>query len=234
MIRKTNHPNIYKNTRNNHLFTRNLTPGYSSYGEVLITYADVQYREWNPHSSKLSAAIRKGLVHTFLSEGAIVLYLGASSGTTVSHVSDIVGKTGFVFALERAPAMMRNLILLAQKRPNIAPVLADANQPRLYEKDLLPIDWLYQDIAQKNQVEIFLKNLKFLKKNKYAFLIIKARSINVAENPSTIFDTVKKEIEKQVVIIQTITLEPYQKDHCLFVCQKIVNAISNGTNSGVY
>ena len=31
--------------------------------------------------------------------GYIVLYLGASSGTTVSHVSDIIGEKGSVFSL---------------------------------------------------------------------------------------------------------------------------------------
>ena len=51
----------------------------------------IEYRAWNPFRSKLAAAILGGVDQIHIKPGAKVLYLGAASGTTVSHVSDIVG-----------------------------------------------------------------------------------------------------------------------------------------------
>jgi rRNA 2'-O-methyltransferase fibrillarin len=51
----------------------------------------IEYRVWNPFRSKLGAAILGGVDQIHIKPGAKVLYLGAASGTTVSHVSDIVG-----------------------------------------------------------------------------------------------------------------------------------------------
>ena len=70
--------------------TKNLTPGISVYGEELIKEDD-EYRVWNPFRSKLAAAILGGVDQIHMQPGSKVLYLGAASGTTVSHVADIVG-----------------------------------------------------------------------------------------------------------------------------------------------
>ena len=70
------------------LATRNLTPGIKVYGEELIK-EDVEYRLWNPRRSKLSAAFLNGLEKLDIKNDFKVLYLGASTGTTVSHISDI-------------------------------------------------------------------------------------------------------------------------------------------------
>src|SRR3989338_7761440 len=77
--------------------TRNLTPGKTVYRENTFSENGIEYREWVPKRSKLCAAMMKGIGFTGLKEKDVVLYLGAASGTTVSHVSDIVGKDGFVF-----------------------------------------------------------------------------------------------------------------------------------------
>ncbi|MBI4140549.1 fibrillarin-like rRNA/tRNA 2'-O-methyltransferase [Candidatus Woesearchaeota archaeon] len=178
------------------------------------------YRLWNPITSKLSAALHKRLKQTFLKANDVVLYLGASTGTTVSHISDIVGEQGFVFAVEISPTVCRELVFLAEERQNIAPILADANQPQTYADKIKDVDWLYQDIAQKNQVEIFLKNLRFVKKNSHAFLIIKARSIDATKEPKQIFNDVREQLQQDTEIVQEINLEPYKKDHVMFVCKK--------------
>ena len=179
------------------------------------------YRLLNPVASKLAAALHKGLKQTFLKEGSIVLYLGASTGTTVSHISDIVGEQGFVFAVEISPTVCRELVFLAEERQNIGPILTDANQPQRYADKINNVEWMYQDIAQKNQVEIVIKNLLFLKKNGYAFLIIKARSIDATKEPKQIFEEVRKQLQQDTNILQEINLAPYKKDHVLFVCRKI-------------
>ena len=151
----------------------------------------------------------------------VVLYLGAASGTTVSHVSDIVGSEGLVFAVDIAPRVMRDLIFLCYKRKNIAPILADANKADLLKERICAVDVVYQDVAQKNQVEIFLKNVDlFLKNGGYALLAIKARSIDVTKNPKLIFKEVKEKLEKTLTIIDYRELQPFQKDHCMFICKK--------------
>ena len=150
------------------IFTRNLVPGMQVYGEKLVKYGDDEFREWTPFKSKPAAAIVKGLNQFGLKPGDKVLYLGAASGTTVSHFSDIVGDSGMIFALDFAPRVVRDLVGLCEARKNIAPLLEDANKPESYkEKIIHPVDFLFQDIAQKNQAEIFMKNVEmFLKKRR--------------------------------------------------------------------
>ncbi|MBW2983557.1 fibrillarin-like rRNA/tRNA 2'-O-methyltransferase [Candidatus Woesearchaeota archaeon] len=203
------------------LLTKNLTPGKTVYDEKTFKDEGVEYREWNPQKSKLAASILKGTPNTGIRVGDVILYLGSSTGTTVSHVSDIVGREGFIFALDLAPRVMRELVFVCEARKNIAPVLADANNPMSYADKVCQADVLYQDVAQKNQVDIFLKNIDlFLKKGGYALLAVKARSIDVTKKPKQIFRQVKEQLEEEVTIIDYRELEPYQKDHCMFICKK--------------
>jgi len=214
---------IYKDERiKNVLFTKNLISGEEVYGERLKISENVEYREFLPSKSKLSAAIIKGINKIGLEKSKVVLYLGASTGTTVSHISDIIGKDGFIFAVENAAVVIRDLVFLSEKRKNITPIFEDANHPEIYEKRITKVDWLYQDVSQKNQVEIFLKNVEmFLKKEGYALLSVKARSIDITKKPNEIFENVKNELMKKLDIIDFKELQPFQKDHCLFVCRKI-------------
>src|SRR5919199_4845942 len=73
------------------LATLNLVEGNSVYGEKLVRQKGIEYRVWDPYRSKLAGAIKKGLNNLPIKKSMRVLYLGASTGTTVSHVSDIVG-----------------------------------------------------------------------------------------------------------------------------------------------
>ncbi|PON74099.1 Fibrillarin [Parasponia andersonii] len=78
------------------LVTKNLVPGEAVYGEKRVSVQNedgskIEYRVWNPFRSKLAAAILGGVDEIWIKPGARVLYLGAASGTTVSHVSDVVG-----------------------------------------------------------------------------------------------------------------------------------------------
>jgi fibrillarin-like pre-rRNA processing protein len=204
------------------LMTKNLVPGKTVYEEKLVQEGNVEYREWNALRSKLAAAILKDIREIGIKKGDVVLYLGAAYGTTVSHVSDIVGESGFVFALDFAPRVMRSLVFLCEERKNIAPLLFDANQPQQY-KDNVPkdVDVVYMDVAQRNQTEIFLKNVEmYLKKGGYGLLALKARSVNVAENPRTVFEKVKNELQRKMKIIDYKLLDPFEKDHCMFICKK--------------
>ncbi len=203
------------------LCTKNLAPGYSVYGERLIRYNGVEYREWNAFRSKLAGAILKGLKENPIKKGTKVLYLGAASGTTPSHVSDIVEKEGKVYGVEFSPRVVRELILVAQRRPNLFPILADARFPQSYMPLIENTDVLYVDIAQPDQTDIAIYNAKiFLRENGNLLLAIKARSIDVTRNPEEIFKEEASKLEKNnFEVKQVINLDPYDKDHAMVLAR---------------
>lgn len=218
-----NYPNVYtdKYSRSKTIFTKSLVPKVAVYGERLFKQEGNEYRAWDPRKSKLGAAIVNGIKFLGFKEKDVVLYLGASTGTTVSHVADIVGKDGFVFASDISPQTTRNLIFMAEKRKNVAPFLGDANQPMTYVHKVPQVDFVFQDVAQKNQVEIFLKNIDhFLRKGAYAMLALKCRSIDVAKNPKKIMHEVLDELKKHVEVVDFKSIEPYEKDHFLYLIRK--------------
>ncbi|MFH0867989.1 MAG: fibrillarin-like rRNA/tRNA 2'-O-methyltransferase [Candidatus Woesearchaeota archaeon] len=219
MITKSKIFEVYDDGGRN-LYTLNLTPGKKVYDEWLVKQNNIEYREWDPYGSKLASVILNGCRNIFLRKDDVVLYLGSASGTTVSHVSDIVGKDGFVFAVDVAPRVMRDLIFNCEARKNTAPLLVNANHIKELMDRISAVDIIYQDIAQKNQVDIFIKNINaFLKKDGYAIIAVKARSIDVTRYPKQIFNEVREKLEKEFIIVDYRTLEPYQKDHCMFICK---------------
>ncbi len=202
------------------LATENLAPGARVYGEKLHKIEANEYREWDPYRSKLAAAIRKGLKEVPVKSGSDVLYLGASTGTTPSHVSDIVGKEGNVFCVEISAQSMKQLLQLAEKRENLVPILADAGKPDGYG-DVGKVDVLYQDVAQPDQDDILIANSqKFLKKNGIALLCVKSQSIDVLKEPREVFEQVKKKLAPHFEILQEIGLEPFDKAHLFLVLRK--------------
>ncbi|AYK14635.1 MAG: fibrillarin-like rRNA/tRNA 2'-O-methyltransferase [Methanosarcina flavescens] len=198
------------------LATKNLDPGRIVYGEKLIPVEGIEYRTWDPRRSKLGAMILKKF-NIPLKEDSKVLYLGAASGTTVSHVSDIVSE-GAVYAVEFAPRSMRDLIRLASRRKNIYPILADAGKPDSYSHLVEPVNLIFQDVAQPNQAEIAARNAaRFLKKDGNLMLSIKARSIDTAANPKEVFKAEVKKLEQafepKFEILNAKELKPYHEDH---------------------
>ncbi len=200
--------------------TKNLTPGKRFFNERISKENNIEYREFNPTHSKLGAAIAKRISLIPINKNDKILYLGASHGYTSSYVSDIVEEKGIVFCLDFAPRVVRDLFLLCEERKNMIPILADANKPENYKNRITTVDVIYQDIAQKNQVEILLKNLDFLKPRGYVLIAIKARSIDVTRNPERIYKEVEEKLKEKLKIIDKKELDPFQKDHCFFLCQK--------------
>ena len=206
--------------KDGNIATKNLNPGTSVYGEELIQ-EDVEYRIWNPRRSKLAAALLNGLKNLELDDASKVLYLGASTGTTVSHISDIV-INGRIYAVEFSPTTAKKLVQLSRQRPNIAPILGDATKPKVYMNIVEKVDLVYCDVAQPTQTELFMKNMNlFLKDDGMGMITIKARSIDVVQKPKKIFkQEEKKLIEKGFKIIDKVKLEPYEKDHIALVVEK--------------
>ncbi|MEM1513788.1 MAG: fibrillarin-like rRNA/tRNA 2'-O-methyltransferase [Candidatus Thermoplasmatota archaeon] len=195
----------------NKIFTKNLISGKNVYGEKIIKIGEDEFRAWNPYRSKMSASILKGLKFLPLNKKSKILYLGVANGTTASHFSDII-REGILYGVEIAFKPMKKFVKLCEERKNMIPIMGDANKPEEYEKIVDEIDFLYQDIAQRGQIEIFFKNIdKF--SPQYGMIMVKARSIDIAEKPKKIFENVKKKIEKNYKIIEMIELSPYAKDH---------------------
>lgn len=198
------------------LYTKALVTG-TVYGEKIVN----GYREWVLERSKLAAAIINGLKYLPLNEGSKILYLGASTGTTVSHVSDIIKMDGIVYAIEFAERVFRNLIDLAKQRKNIAPILADARKPEEYAW-VEECDVVYCDIAQPDETEIAIRNAnEFLAAAGYLFVAIKSQSIDVTKPPQQVYKEESEKLKKDgFSIVQIINLEPYEHKHAMIVAKK--------------
>lgn len=208
--------------REDKLVTLNLTPGTKVYDEHFIEIEGKEYRIWDPFRSKLAAALLKDLKNLPISEGSKVLYLGVSTGTTASHVSDIIGEKGTLFAIEIAPRVARDFIeRVAIKRKNVIPIIEDARNPDLYNSVFSKIDVIYCDIAQPDQTDIAILNCKkYLKKGGKILLIIKARSIDTTQDPEKIFKQEATKLKDAGFNVkQIIRLDPFDRDHA------IINAI---------
>ncbi len=203
------------------LATVNQVPGVQVYGERLIELEGVEYRIWDPYRSKLAAVILRGIKEVPISAGTRVLYLGAASGTTASHVSDLVGPKGVVYCVEISSRPLRDLLFMCDRRTNVIPILADAAQPESYRPLIGEVDVIYQDIAQPEQTEILLANARlFLPEDGHAMLALKARSIDVTKEPREIFREETEKLEKELEIIDAKLLDPYEKDHAMLVLRK--------------
>lgn len=151
--------------------------------------------------------------------GAKVLYLGASAGTTVSHVSDIVGPTGCVYAVEFAHRPGRDLINMAKSRTNVIPIIEDARHPLKYRMLVGMVDTIFADVAQPDQARIVGLNAQYFLKNGGHFVVsIKASCIDSTAPPEAVFaaevDKMKKD---QLKPQEQLTLEPYERDHAVVV-----------------
>jgi len=198
------------------LLTRNLTPGKRVYNEELLLRDGVEYRTWDPFRSKLAAAILKGLPDDVIREGSKVLYLGASTGTTASHVSDLVGERGVVVGVEFAPRVAREFVeRVARERKNVIPYVSDARDPSKYS--VVKVDVVYCDIAQPDQTEIAVANCaKLLRKGGTLLLVVKARSIDVLKEPEEVFAEERAKLESAGFHVRSvIELSPFDKDHAL-------------------
>jgi fibrillarin-like pre-rRNA processing protein len=208
---------------NRKLGTRNLVPGNAVYGERLVKFGGNEYRLWDPYRSKLAAAILKGLETVPIYPNQKVLYLGAASGTTASHISDIVGEEGHVYCVEFASRSLRELVNnVVALRYNMSPILADARLPQSYLRMVEQVNSIYCDVAQPEQARILADNADmFLADGGWVFLAIKAQSIDVTKEPSVVF-------EKEIAVLeargfrvrQVVGLEPFDKAHAMVVAQK--------------
>lgn len=209
---------VYK--ENESLFTENSVPGSKVYGEKLVDKKGIEYREWDPHRSKPAAAIMKGMKTFPVDKNSKILYLGAASGTTTSHFSDILSK-GFIYALEFSSKVFKGLMDLSRERKNISPLLLDARRPDKTSQFLGSADLIYQDLAQRDQSEILIRNTeKFLNKGDHAMIAIKARSISSSLPSNEVFEKEVEKISQHFEVLEKVELQPYERDHLFLVLKK--------------
>ena len=201
------------------LATQNLVPGNQVYNERLVQHKGSEYRIWNPFRSKLAAAIMNDLKNFPFNQKSDVLYLGVSTGTTISHISDIVNQGGTIFGIEHASRVARDFLdRVATHRKNIVPIIQDARKPEEFFSVYKKVDIVYVDIAQPDQTNIAIENCRlYLKSGGYLFLVIKTRSIDVVKDPKMVIKDEIKKLETLFEIKQTIDLHPYDKDHAMVI-----------------
>jgi fibrillarin-like pre-rRNA processing protein len=218
-IRVWKFPGVF--TDSERLLTENLTPTHQVYGEELIEWENKEYRVWNPKRSKACAMLKKGTKNFPFQRESKILYLGAASGTTASHLSDIACQ-GILFCVEFSKRSFSDLVYLCEMRKNMIPIFADANKPSMYKEAVGKVDLIYQDISQRDQTKIFLKNIdSFLSPNGFGILMVKSRSIDVTAKPKDIFAKAEKELERNdLKVLENIPLKPYEKDHTAIVVKR--------------
>jgi len=213
------------------LVTLNSTPGVAVYGEKRISVegppdasgnaSKIEYRVWNPFRSKLAAAVLGGVDNIWIKPGSKVLYLGAAAGTTVSHVSDIVGPSGAVYAVEFSHRPGRDLISMAKSRTNVIPIIEDARHPLKYRMLIGMVDTIFADVAQPDQARIVALNAHyFLKNNGHCVISVKASCIDSTAAPEAVFRReVSKLQEENFKPLEQLTLEPYERDHAVVIAE---------------
>jgi rRNA 2'-O-methyltransferase fibrillarin len=207
------------------LCTLNMVPGISVYGEKRVEITQPgetekkEYRLWNPYRSKLAAAIYNGVESIHMKPGCKVLYLGAASGTTVSHVSDLVGPEGTVYAVEFSHRSGRDFVEMAKRRPNIVPIIEDARFPTKYRMLVPMVDCIFMDVAQPDQSRIMAINAQaFLKNGGHYVISVKANCIDSTLDASVVFaDEVNKMKKDKLKPLEQVTLEPFERDHAVVV-----------------
>lgn len=215
-MKETNYKGIFEDftKKKRLLYTKALTP-QPFFNERIQD----GFREFSPYHAKIAAAIMKHIKELPLKEDTTILYLGAGHGYTPSFLSDIITK-GIIFCVDIAPVVVRKLLVVCKQRENMIPILANAAHPETYEKRIVPVDVIIQDVAQKNQAEIVHRNMQLLKPKGTVLISIKTRSIDVTKKPEFVMKGVTKELEQFLKIIDIKSLEPYEKDHYILLGKK--------------
>ena len=213
------------------VWTVNANPSVAVRGESLRMFRGIEHRRWDPNRSKLGAGLlrtRNDPTLLLPNAGSTVLYLGAGHGTTISHLHDhLCGAKnrfgGRLVAVDLAPRCLRDLAYLAEHRPGLVPVLGDARKFDTWGV-LIPsrVDWLFQDVAQAGQVEIFLSAVRrFLSKDGIGLLSLKAASERHNDGgDDDIFAAAIAQLSSEVELLEHINLTGFEDQHALFVVRR--------------
>ena len=212
------------------LWTRNAVKGISVRGERRKRDGRIEWRRWDPTKSKVAAALlrtKSNQSSIIPKPGSTCLYLGASSGSTVSHIHDFVcgsenHHAGQIVAVEISPRMTRDLISLSEKRAGLIPVLADARKGRQFATFMRgKADWIHQDLSIPDQADTFVRIVTdFLTPGGIGLLSLKSASERSSEGDdnSRFHNAEKKLIESNLNLVERINLSGFEEQHVVFFC----------------
>ena len=204
------------------LWSRNALKGISLRGERLKRQGRIEWRQWNPFTSKIAAGLLKSQQPGILpTSGSTCLYLGSGHGTTISHLHDQVcgannQSEGTIVAVDISPRCIRDLIHLAEKRPGIIPILADCRDLASISPFLCSeVPWLFQDVSQSGQVDIFIQACeRFLASGGTGILSLKSQSERDASVAFAHAEDVL--IKAGFTLVEKIDLTGWEDKHMLF------------------
>ena len=220
------------------LATKNLVKGNQCYNERLVQLNGEEYRIWKHYRSKLAAGIIHGLEILPIIEKSRILYLGASQGITASHISDMIGPEGIIYAVEHSHETAKKLQEeVTSKRKNIKPIIMDAAKPSQYQIIDRKVDVVYVDLDQPNEMEIAILNCKmYLQVGGYLLFMVKTRSVdhyqgkkfiindkselvNTTEEINTKKYTTMDSLKVNFEILQQINLADFFKEYSMIVAK---------------
>lgn len=187
------------------------------YGERWIERSGRTYRVFDPNRSKLAAGLVRGWDGPVPRVGERWLYLGAASGTTASHVADLVGPDGAVYAVERSVRPFARLLALAERWPGLLPVLGDARGPEAYLDLVPPVEGIYADIPQPDQIEIVLANARLFLRGPESGLVValKTASMGRATPAAGHLHRAEEQLGALVDLDPSVKLDPFHRAHYL-------------------
>ena len=212
------------------LWTRNAVKGISVRGERRKRDGRIEWRRWDPTRSKVAAAIlrtREEPSSLLPTPGSTCLYLGASSGGTVSHIHDFVCGAenhhgGQLVAVEISPRMVRDLVKLSDRRPGLVPVLGDARKPEQIAAFIRgKANWIHQDLSIADQAETFVRiATSFLAPGGIGLLSLKAASERSSEgDDDSRFQKAERILmDSDLVLEERIDLTGLEEQHVVFTC----------------
>ncbi len=200
------------------IYTRDAGGGRPVYGEDTTSDADGRaWRRFDPRRSKTAAALVTGglgpEVEAVLTSPPL-LYLGAASGTSLSHLADIFAPEP-VYGVEVAPRSFADMLDNLKTWPNVFPVHADARRPETYASLVDRAGAIVQDVAIKDQVGVLAANARaFLVPGAPALLFLKARAVDSAAEPTDIFKDTRGQLATAgFEVREQRSLEPFDQDH---------------------
>ena len=199
------------------LWTETVGAPPSVFGERWTEVDGRTYRSFEPSRSKLASAVLKGWTGALPGPGERWLYLGAASGTTASYVADLVGPTGRVYALERSLRPFSRLLGLAERWPNLLPILGDARMPRTYSGLVPPVDGVYADIAQPDQVEIVRSHAELYLRGAGGRVLVALKTASMGRENSAAGHLARSEEALRPVLhlAPSVPLDPFHRAHYL-------------------
>lgn len=185
------------------------------YGERWASFGPATFRSFEPARSKLAAALARGWDGPLPRPGESWLYLGGASGTTASHVGDLVGPDGAVYVVEKSVRPFARLVAVAERWPNLLPILDDARDPESYADLVGEVDGIYADISQPDQTGLVLRHAELYlpPRGGTVLLALKTPSLGRERGPGAHLTAAEDRLAARFDLDPSVRLDPFHRGH---------------------